>query len=240
MLITAGLSLKSSQGFLSELFVAIGGGALGTCFGITFGSVSDASILQRIREMLEFSLEKTLSAPEQNLDEYRKVWHHYLMTKINNKFVWRYRQFDFARLSVPGKIVATLAVPDSQGKTHTYNIEGFLIGTRLIFVQLPAGGYEPPVIHLYPQAGEYFRSIHVGLATLQSWDGDHLTIPVVMCKDPLVFPGHSGQYPREGTLPDSIAIELDKLWLREAKNAGLIPITGTGLQSSTPIPRSKP
>lgn len=133
LLITAGLSLKSSQNFLSELFVAIGGGALGTCFGITFGSVSDASILQRIREMLEFSLERTLSAPEQNLDEYRKVWHHYLMTKINDKFVWRYRQFDFARLSVPGKIVATLAVPDAQGKIHNYNIEGFLIGPRLIF-----------------------------------------------------------------------------------------------------------
>lgn len=96
------------------------------------------------------------------------------------------------------------------------------------------------MIHLYPQAGEYFRSIHVGLATLQSWDGDHLTIPVLMCKDPLVFSGHSGQHSREGTLPDDIAIELDKLWLREAKNTGLMPVIGTGLQSSAPTPGSNP
>lgn len=217
LLISAGLLIDDA--FWSKLLVALGASALGTCFGIAFGSVWDASALQRVRELIEQSLSSSLSAPDHELEAFRKAWHHYIVTQIDKTPVWRYRKIDFSRTSVPGKLVTTFNVPGPQGHIHTYSIEGFLAEPRLIVVQTPSGGSEPPIIHIYPCATERFRSMHAGLALLQSWDGDHLTVPVLMCADPIDL-GHANV--SEGTLPEDTYAKLNEIWKREAAAVGLV------------------
>lgn len=217
LLISTGLLVDNA--FWSTLLVVLGGSALGTCFGIVFGSVRDVSALQRVRELIEESLSSSLSAPDHELEAFRKAWHHYIVTQIDKTPVWRYRKIDLSRTSVPGKLVTTFNVPGPQGHIHTYSIEGFLAEPRLIVVQTPSGGSELPIIHVYPRAAERFRSRHAGLALLQSWDGDHLTVPVLMCDEPIDLE-HANV--SEGTLPGETYAKLNEIWEREAAAVGLV------------------
>lgn len=97
-------------------------------------------------------------------------------------------------------------------------LEAFVVAPRLIFVQKASSGNEPPVVHVYPSATERFRSVIVGIAHLQSWDGAFLRVPVLMSSSPIdlgaqVSPGE--------TLPDATYPKLDELWNSEAKPLGL-------------------
>jgi len=220
-LIIIGILIDSSHTSLSKLLIILGGSGLGACVGLVFGGITDSSGLQRVRELVEVSLSSSLSAPDQELEAFRKIWHHYLLTKINNKVVWRYRKLDLSRTSVPGKLVTAFNVPGPGGESHTYNIEGYLAEPRLVFIQTPAGGTEPPIVHIYPRATDRFRSLHAGIAMLQSWDGDNLMVPVLMCATRLDL--ELGDY-SEGTLPNQAFSKLNEMWQREANSVGLVLI----------------
>jgi len=217
-IIMIGLLLDSTHPSCSKLLVVLGGSGLGTCFGLVFGGVTDSSALQRVRELIENSLSSTLYAPDQELEQFRKTWHHYILTKIEKQVVWRYRKLDFSHTSVPGKLVTAFNVPDPDGDAHTYNIEGYLAEPRLMFVQTPSGGTELPIIHLYPRATERFRQRHAGIAFLQSWDGENLMVTVLICASPLEFDGVKVS---EGTMPKETYIVLNQIWQNEAKAVGL-------------------
>lgn len=223
-IIIIGIQLDGNLTFWSKLLIILGGSGLGTCVGLVFGGITDSSALQRVRELVEESLSSSLSAPDQELEAFRKTWHHYILTRIKEKVVWRYRRLDFSRTSVPGKLVTEFNVPGPGGDPHTYNIEGFLAEPRLVFIQTPAGGTEPPIVHIYPRATERFRIQHAGIALLQSWDGDNLMVPVLMCATPLDL--ELGDY-TEGTLPNQAYSILNINWQREAKRVGLVLVDKT-------------
>ncbi len=217
--LTAALLASALASLLgSQLLILLGGSGLGTCFGMVFGSLSDASAVQRIRELLEDSLHTALHASEAELEPFRKVWHHYLLTQLDGKFVWRYRTFDFSRVQVPGKLVGAFEVRGRDNRQHAYRLEAHLAAPRLLFVQRAASGTEPPVVHLYPAATEEFRSQHAGLAFLKSWDGHDLCTPALMCDTPLDLGVAVAQ---EGTLPETTFQKLDELWGRQAARIGL-------------------
>jgi hypothetical protein len=217
-----GSQVTKSHPVLSQLLILLGGSGLGTCFGLVFGSLSNASAVQHIRELIEESMQSAFNAPDEDLDPYRKVWHHYLMTRIEGKVVWRYRTLDFSRLHVPRKLVTAFEVAGIDDRKHRYHVEAYIAPPRMLFLQRAAAGTEPPIIHIYPTATEGFRPQHAGLAFLKSWDGDFLCTPVLMSESPLDL---GVAVSREGTLPDETFDKLDALWAREAARVGLDPLT---------------
>lgn len=219
LLVTVGSLLDSSHAIASKVLIVLGSSGLGTCFGLVFGGVFGASALQRVKELIEDSLSSSLAAPDHQLEEFRKTWHHYLLTKIGEHLVWRYRKLDFSRTSVPGKLVTAFNVQGPDGGLHTYNIEGYLAEPRLVFVETPSGGSEPPIVQIYPRATERFRRRHAGIALLQSWDGDNLMVPVLLCASPLTFDNVKIQ---EGTLPEKTYASLNETWHKDASVAGLV------------------
>ncbi|MDE2401168.1 MAG: hypothetical protein KGL90_05850 [Burkholderiales bacterium] len=213
-----GSRIAKDQPVLSQLLLMFGGSGLGTCFGLVFGSLTKATAVQHITALIEESLHNPFNAPDQELDPFRKVWHHYLMTKMDGKVIWRYRTMDFARLRVPRKLVATFEVTGTDATKHTYHVEAFLASPRLMFIQRAAVGAEPPIIHVYPTATELLRPQHAGIAYLKSWEGEYLSVPVLMSEKPLQL---GTPIAKEGTLPDATFQALDELWAREAARVGL-------------------
>lgn len=213
-----GWLIKPTQPLLAEVLVLFGSSGMGACFGMAFASLGDASAVERIREIIEESLQSGFKVADADLEPYRKVWHHYLLTEVQGKHIWRYRTFDFSRVNVPGKLVATFEVKTPDGRKQRYHVEAHVASPRLLFVQQTEAGTEPPIVHLYPTATDAFGALHAGVACLKSWGGKNLTVPVLMSGQPLKF-GVDVQ--EEGTLPASTFHILDERWAIEAVRSGL-------------------
>jgi hypothetical protein len=218
-LILIGAMLEQDDTLWARLLLTLGSSGLGTCLGLVFGSLTGSSALQRVKDLVEKTLNSNLTAPESELQPFRKMWHHYLVTHIDGKPVWRYRTFDFAKTIVPGKLIATLTVPGPDKRAHVYTIEAFVTAPRALFVQKSAYGAEAPAIHVYPFATEHFRAVIAGTVFLQSWDGAQLGAPALMSESPIEL---GVATPVEGTLPDSTYAKLDELWGKQASQLGLL------------------
>lgn len=230
-LILVGALLEKTDLLVSRLVITLGSSGLGTCMGLVFGSLTGSSALQRVKELVENTLTSSLTAPDSELQPFRKVWHHYLSTKINGKTVWRYRTIDFSKTVVPGKLIANLQVPGPDGKTHQYFIEAFIAAPRVVFVQKAAVGAEAPVIHVYPYATEHFRAVVAGTVFLQSWDGDRLSVRALMSASPIAL--GTTRVATEGTLADTTFGTLDEIWSKQAEQLGLcVPAHSTSIASA--------
>lgn len=221
-IILTAVLLRSSFPLWAALLLALGASLLGTCSGQALARNFNASALQRVRELVENSLFSSLSASDQELEAFRRVWHHYLLTKFKGELIWRYRKLDFSKISVPGKLVMASFISPHPGvsRSITYDMEVFLVKTRLIFIQTPTSGEEPPIIHIYPRAGLGYRVTHAGLALLQDWDGDHLTVPVILQDKPIDL----GMPYEEGNLDPKTYQILNKIWKEEANGSELADV----------------
>lgn len=218
-LILIGAMVEARDTLSSRLLLTLGSSGLGTCLGLVFGSLTGSSALHRVKDLVEKTLSSALHAAEDELQPLRRVWHHYLVTRIEGRAVWRYRQIDFSRTIVPGKLLATLTVPGPNNRPHTYTIEAFVAAPRAVFVQKSTRGAEAPAIHIYPFATEHFRAVIAGAAYLQTWDGNPLGVPVLMSETPIDL---GVEAPAEGTLPEAAYAKLDALWSKQAAQLGLI------------------
>lgn len=218
LLALLGWLVKPHHPLLAEVLVLCGSSGMGACFGIAFAGFGDASAIERIRELIEGSLQSGFEVADADLDPYRKTWHHYLLTEAEGKYIWRYRTFDFSRVRVPGKLEATFDAATPDGRQQRYHVEAYVTAPRLVFVQKAATGTEPPIVHIYPTATDAFGAMHAGLACLKSWGGKDLTVPVLMSEQPLKLGNGSHE---EGTLPTSTFRVLDERWAIEAVRSGL-------------------
>lgn len=214
-----GLLIEQKSVIASRILIIFGSSGLGTCFGLVFGSITGASAINRITDLIETTLNSSLNSSEDALEPFRKPWHHYLCTKIEDEYVWRYRVIDFSRLAPSGKLVAVLVVPGPGDTFHTYHLEAFLVGSRLLIAQNAASGTEEPAIGVYPSAADRFRSIICGIVYLQTWDGSQFITAALMSQLPLLE-----KTPKIGTLPKSTYANLNELWKKEAKLVGIDPL----------------
>lgn len=219
VLIILGAQAEHTHPLWSRLLITMGSSGFGTCFGLVIGTVTGASAVTRIKELVESTVDSSLLAEESALDRFRTVVHHYLKTRVAGKSVWRYRTLDFSRVSPKGKLFASLNVRGPDSQPHSYLLEGYLVSERLVVIQRPAAGTEHPAIHVYPFAGQRFRDVIVGTVYLQSWDGDELETEALMSFVPLEIAG-TAKY-EQGTLPDACFAALDEKWERCAQAARL-------------------
>lgn len=204
LLLFLGLKLDADT-ILGGVVTALGSGALGACLGIVLSGLLDAAPLGQLNALLQNTLTSEIFADEDKLNPYRKVWHHYLVTTHNGKEIWRYRRYDFSFVQVRGKLITSITVPRPTTGHVRYQVEGFLVGARMILVQRPLGGAEPHIVQVLPTAGEEFRDIHAGIGFLKTWDGTDLMFPSMMTSTPL-WEGP------EGTLPEKEWAAMTKLW----------------------------
>lgn len=226
------VSLLLENKFLQQLLLAIGGGFLGACIGAFIGNLVDSSTVLQIKSLLDRTLNTALSAKEEELSAFRCIWYHYHVTKVDGEFVWRHRIYNFSDHQTSDKLFTTIAVdrPDASGGPVVYEIEGFVLSPRLIFVQTCRGSAEPCIVQVYPDGAMNFISIHAGFSVLQTYDMDHAVVPTLFSRRPLLpdaFKQGEGTVSREG------GRILDRLWTEAtAKSVVVLPrvseLTGVG------------
>ena len=222
LIVLIGVLIEPRHALLSRLILALGSSGIGTSLGLVFGTITGATSLNKISSLIELTLDSHLHSSDDALKQFREVWRHYQCTRISGQLVWRYRVIDFSNFATPGKLVAALTVTGPDDAAHTYILEGFVIGSRLLIVQRASGGSsEGAVIGLYPMATQSFRGVVAGMVYLQSWDGREFLTAAMMSRKPIHPDATDGTV---GTLPANTYNLLSQTWQREAAAIGLMPL----------------
>ncbi|WP_371658139.1 hypothetical protein [Streptomyces sp. NBC_00280] len=196
------ISLANQE--ISGVLTALGGGIVGAVISIMVARASDRETLQHMRDVLEDSLTSTLRSDNARLAAARYPWHHYFVTTLRGKNVWRYEQYPFHLSAHIGSLAVEIDVQADSGLTHRYLVEAFVRHERLTVVSRKAGDEANVFVEVYPQfdgeLSEYF-----GAGFVRTWDSTNIVTKVILSKLPLL-PS------TEATLTESDFAELDRMW----------------------------
>ena len=191
---------------VSGLLTAVGGGIVGATLSLLVTGSSDRDTLRTIRQVVEGSLHSTMISDEASLVPVRRRWHHYFVTTIDDRTVWRYERYNFDLSLAVGSVVVAIAIDDETGLTHRYQVEAAVRGDRLIVLSSMIGGDEPVFTEVYPQFLD-FKSQHFGVAVMQNWDGFNMLTKTILSRSPLFDA-------EEGTVADEHFAMLEEKWER--------------------------
>lgn len=191
---------------ISGLLTAVGGGIVGATISLLVTGGSDRDTLRTIRQVVEGSLHSTMISDETALAPVRRRWHHYFVTTIDSKTVWRYECYNFDLSLAVGSVAIAIAVEDEDGLVHRYHVEAAVRGDRLIILSSMIGGEEPVFTEVYPQFLD-FKAQHFGIVLMQNWDGFNMLTKTILSRSPLFDA-------EEGTVAEEYFEMLEEKWQR--------------------------
>lgn len=192
----------------SGLVGAVAGALVGASISNFINSQYDRPILHEVRDLLVRTSECALTSPETALEHLRKRWHHYHLTIINGKPVWRYVQVPFDNHSAVGALTADAPEVNAIGSRppRVYKTDAAVWDRRLVLLQTRVEGDEAAVVEIFPDVSG-FQSVHAGVGVMQSWSGPDVLVPVLISDLPIL--------PKqvEGTITDAAPMQvLEALW----------------------------
>jgi hypothetical protein len=146
------------------------------------------------------------ASDEERIKNFRQKWHHYHVTKMGNKYLWRHAIFDFSRLDVKGRLTGEVVFTNKAGEKLRYHVEAGMRDDRWVCLAKPIIGNEPTMVEIQPFMGQYYFENQFGVAVIETWDSEFALTPTIMSKNPI-----NGTDGIE-TIPPAISEELDKMW----------------------------
>lgn len=158
------------------------------------------------------------STDEDKLKLHRKVLHLYHKTRKDEKNCWIYSVIDFSKEIAPGRLCSTSMI-NIDGQNYNYNIEAFLVDTRLILTWKGVNHDELISICI-------FKNYGVGLSTRPNnacwgvllhsdWDTVDTIDPCLLSNYPLIKDVGAG------LLEDSVGNKISNCWNKLAPNVGI-------------------
>lgn len=196
-------SLVTSQS-VSTTLLALGSGIIGAVLSLLFASLSQSDLAENIYHQLGdhtgFLSDEALLRP------LRKIFHHYHVTQIDGKKVWRYRQYDFSKTTLIGRLHASIEAKDGSGRARRYQIHAGVRESRLILFEKAEESLEPIIIEIYPMMMIAAQNRHAGVGFMQTWDGNHLVTKALFSEDPIQG------IENEGDIDPSKFAMIEQLW----------------------------
>lgn len=190
---------SSYQQMLAGTFSAVGGGIIGAVISIFFAAGEGRDTLLAVRDLLAGSLRARMHSAEELLRPLRHEWHYYHLTQRDGIFLWRYTNYRFDHSNLASSIV--LITKDAAfGREHLYRTEVAVRGDRLIMVEGPEDGNEPPIIVVVPFFTESFRKVRAGVVIMRSWDGTDMLSKCVWSPTPLVVAENGDVRPEDAAV----------------------------------------
>ncbi|WOB42427.1 hypothetical protein HNI00_04100 [Thermoleptolyngbya oregonensis NK1-22] len=207
----------------SLILSSVGGAIFGAGISLFLGDLIAKNALDEVRNVLSTSLddgfcprESALCSKENEIISYRAKWHHYHVTRMHDKYVWRYRIYDFSNSCSPGKLAAEIFAKDKQGREHKYIVKAGIRDGRFMIFEKAALGNEPVIIEIYPFMGLELQGIHSGIGTMRTWDGNNVLFPCIMSREPII------NWKKEGDISEKLFADLDRIWKKDFTNLNAI------------------
>ena len=190
---------------------ALGGGVIGAAISIYFAAGEGRDTLFAVRELLADSLRANMRSAETDLKAIRHHWHYYHLTQRDSRFLWRHTDYHFEQSNTTSSIV--LMIKDvGFGREHLYRAEAAIRGNRMILIEAPDDGGEPPIIAVTPFFTEGYRKVRAGVVFLRSLDGEDMLTKCLWSATPLVDANGPDISDQDGLL-------LEEIWDRAFRPA---------------------
>ena len=185
--IVTGVVLDDKEKYLSPLLIAAGAALFGASASSLIGELHRENARTEMRDILSHSLSPGITSSESDLGHFREVWHHYFVTGMDGRRIWRYRLFDFRRSFVVGKLHTRIVAKNEQKQNLLYYVEAGCRESRF-FVFCGAENREEPVsIEIYPFMGaKQFVATNAGLGIEVTWDDEEAEYPCILSKHALI------------------------------------------------------
>ncbi|WP_431880978.1 hypothetical protein [Micromonospora chalcea] len=174
---------------------------------ITISRLSDRDGQDALGALLIRTLGARFVSPEDALAQLRATWHHYHVTTLDDRLVWRHMRWRFDGPQSVGSIRAKIGVPDGQGRDLGYIVEaGIRGGHAVLLITADTSGSSAQATEIFPDfATRGYRAVHAGVGVFEMWDGRPTVGRVILSREPLI--GDLGD-----TVPEEDAPTLDALW----------------------------
>ncbi|MEV2241085.1 hypothetical protein [Micromonospora sp. NPDC049891] len=196
-----------SNGVIAAVVGALGAGIVGAAMSTGISRLADRDGRDDLGAMLRRTLDARFVSPEDALAQLRATWHHYHVTTLNDRLVWRHMRWRFDRPQSIGSITATISVPDGLGRNLAYTVEaGVRGGHAVMLITADTSGSSAQATEIFPDFATHgYRAVHAGVGVFEMWDG-RLTIGrVILSRDPVIRD-------MGDTIPEKDASTLDVLW----------------------------
>jgi hypothetical protein len=190
---------------VSGVLLALGGGVLGAGLNSFIVRRYEFDALDEIKELVASSLAARFVSTDDQLAHYRRLWHHYYLTELENEQVWWYETCRFGDGSAVGSLSQRTTLRDSAGLLHSYTAEVGVRGQRMILINSREDGTEASGVEVFPMP-RGFQQTHAGFGCIETWDGTQILTKVLLSTGALVDAGD------EGKLAKDLGAQLDSLW----------------------------
>ncbi len=190
---------------------ALGAGVVGAALSIAITHASDRAGREDLLTQLSRTVGARFSSDEAMVRDLRTDWHHYHVTVVEGRAVWRYMFLRFSRLPGVGMLQARTTANDGHGHELNYLAEAGVRGSQLVLLFTTENGVGDECTEVFPQVLTHgYRSRHCGLGVFQTWEGGDMVGRAVISLSPI------GDRPTpDGTVPADTAAKLDQIWNRE-------------------------
>lgn len=205
----------------SVFLTSVGGAVFGATLGILVAELNARSALADVRALVARDRGSEFTSPDEEIQGYRGVWHHYHRTILEGQLVWRYRRYDFREGRFPGILLATILARDAKGNSYVYDTRAGVRGQRFVMFETARSGKEPVIVEVYPRMGLDFLGIHCGIGLIQAWSGDDLLTPCMMSKNRVV------EWTEEDNVSPDYFDELNAAWERGFQQVDVCPVASS-------------
>jgi len=200
---------------------SVGGAVVGASIASLFARLSAEELFVFIRRVLKDTLGARLLSDEEAVRPYRRRWYQYCVSQKAGRMAWKCLVLDFSKSSGVGRLTTRLSTEGTDGQRFTYDVEAAVRNERFLIFAAPERGREPVALDVLPLMGLDFMGKHAGLSFVQTWDGNHAIVPILMADRPL----HS--ISTQGEVPEELWPAFDEEWRRAAGAIRpLIPFAG--------------
>jgi hypothetical protein len=232
---TPGASLP--QSIVSAIVGSLGAGVVGAALSIVITRSADRDRREDLVAHLSQTLGARFSSDEADIQALHADWHHYHVTAIDGRYVWRYLFIRFSRSPAVGSLQTWLEADDGKGHVLEYLVEAGIRGSHaILLLTSTTGGVGDESTAVLPHLlTRSYRSHHCGVGLYQTWDGTDTIGRVIISRRPLMPTGPNA------TVADEHSGQLDELWEQGFPARGAIMPTGltSVLPATVPPPSSR-
>ncbi|GIH07288.1 hypothetical protein Rhe02_53550 [Rhizocola hellebori] len=208
---------SATNQMVAGTLTAVGGGVIGAAISIYFAATEGRDTLAMIRKMMADFSKAGMRSEENSLSPIRRSWHYYYLTRKDDKYLWRHFVYRFQDSTTPNSI-EVMIVDESAGEPYEAFTEVALRKDRLIMVEIPKNGDEPPLVVVAPGFTEGYRDVRAGVVILKTWDATGMLSKCLWSTRPL-----TDSNGRE--VSHEAALILEELWQRNfARDYEILPL----------------
>ncbi|OLB81395.1 MAG: hypothetical protein AUI14_03570 [Actinobacteria bacterium 13_2_20CM_2_71_6] len=204
-------NISPLDGVIATTVGALGAGTVGAALSILIARVADREGRADLLSIVSRSLDAQFRSRPEDLARLRHEWHHYHITSIDGRRVWRHTLLRLDVVPQVGSLQHHHDVTDGKNPL-AYVVEAGVRGNHAIFlIEGTSGDHDTQATEIIVLTGGD-TPIHYGVGLYRAWDTTLMLGRVILSRQEIVPAEHQGDIAENefGALDDRWAAHFEK------------------------------